>query len=187
MATTWLWLLPSFIKYDRQMSRNKLKSLKVTNSDQMAPKFFGCPRIGAMYQYVAPLFSRFPLLKGGLGLMFEVFPWASWRSNNGSKALPISSHSQILEPKPKFSSWILEGQVCSWDENFQGFASEKLWLISPAEFHPENQVIWITAIAMYIHNWLQPMRGGKARIYCGKVAFSLSTDWDKPDDSAGPV
>ena len=49
--------------------------------------------------------SIFPLLKVGLGAMFEVFLWASWRSNNGSKAFTKSSHTQILK-------------IWSWNQNF---------------------------------------------------------------------
>ena len=68
-------------------------------------KKFGRPRFGASHQYRALLFSIFPFLKVGLGAMFEVFPWASWRSNNGSKAFPKSSHTHILK-------------IWSWNQNF---------------------------------------------------------------------
>ena len=42
-------------------------------------------------------YDRFYLLKVGLGAMLEVFPWASWTSNNGFKAFLTLSHTQIFD------------------------------------------------------------------------------------------
>ena len=47
--------------------------------------------------------------------MFEFFHWASWRSNNGFKTFPTSSHTQILDiwsqnqnfPPGVLEDWIL--------------------------------------------------------------------------------
>ena len=81
---------------------------------RLSQKKFELNRSGETNQSVSLLFWIFYLLKVGLGAMFEVFPWASWRSNNGSKAFPKSSHTQILE-------------ILSWNLNFWE-SKEFLWL-----------------------------------------------------------
>ena len=68
----------------------------------------------------------------------EVFPWASWRSNNGSKAFPKSSHIQILE-------------ICSWNKNFPSGSLEDGYV-------PEIKIFKVLPNRSSIQGFFSPLK-----------------------------